>query len=52
MCNCRKDDSCLLNGQYLADNVVYNAEVKVEVLSTMTYIGSANCAFKGGTTTM
>lgn len=39
MCNCCRNDDCLLNSQCLTENVVYRAVVKVEGLSMMTYIG-------------
>lgn len=36
MCNCRRRDGCLLNDKCLTGNVVYQAEVKLEVRPTMT----------------
>lgn len=39
-CNCRKKDQCPLEGQYLTNNIVYQATVASN--RTETYIGLAS----------
>ena len=46
-CNCRKKDSCPLNGQCLKLNIIYRADVSNEANNDQTfYFGLAETTFK------
>ena len=45
-CNCRKPDECPLNGNCLAESVIYKAAVSAENLPTKYYYGMAEGDFK------
>ena len=44
-CNCRKEETCPLNGKCLQKRVAYKATVRTNLLSR-SYIGSCTTAFK------
>ena len=45
-CNCRRKDSCPLNGNCLVEGVIYMATVKTTDGAERDYIGSTGCTFK------
>jgi hypothetical protein len=44
-CNCRRKDTCPLDGNCLVKNIIYKATVKTST-QEMEYIGSTGCTFK------
>ena len=45
-CNCRKKDECPLNGQYLAQDIVYKYFASTSINAEKTYPGTAEDDFK------
>ena len=45
-CNCRDSTKCPLQGKCMSSNIIYEAEVKTENGSIMSYIGSTGTSFK------
>ena len=45
-CNCRKKDECPLNGQRLAQDIVYKCIASTSINSDKTYLGTAQGDFK------